>query len=644
MLLVPRDVSPAPDENCLCLRALGLPPCRKRFETLTVKLLRALEKDLRNECILYLRLVYDAGIENQFMDAGRRHHRRSISDRVPYDSAERNSHSGVILELREVRGGGVGYIALYQPDVRRPEGLCTLSSRTLDAGSIDWRVVQQWLQICNEDHTCTTSQSGSKWLTGFKVIDVRTRKIVPAPVGCQYVALSYVWGKAAESELTDSFSLPELAALTIEDAMTCTRALDIDYLWVDRYCIDQNAADTKHAMIQNMDKIYADATLTIIDAAGSCASSGLAGVSETERDIPEWIILYGQGLSVVPDVTGAVRTSEWNSRGWTYQEGLLSNRRLIFTRSQVYFQCLQMHCCEALAAEFPVLRFKHEGLASSLSFFTFGQDGHAQEARAFSRRLSEYLPRTLSYESDTVKAFSGILRRYWYTDPPTYNFWGLRIERSRFIFALLWRPGCKDTDKQLSRRPSFPSWTWAGWWNITSFDHLVRPEPRDCFGVSEHVRDLEGKRYGIEEYVTSMTEAWDIYRFKPIIYLNGWTTDVWLRPQSHGADIHTTVVDIMGTLHRHQLTSAFILRPYLSAGQTALNSPWTLFFWIVNQDTMNGIVLKHVGGQRHERAGVIRGTFVNWLKDSHPCIMRVGLPSWPSTIWLDCRRQSIKLV
>lgn len=579
-----------------------------------------------------------------------KHNRRAITDDVPDDVDEQNSPCGMILELREVRGGGVGYIALHQPDESHPEGLRTLSSRILDAGCIDWSVVQRWLQICNENHPCASDQREPKWLTGFRVIDVRTRQIVPAPVGCQYIALSYVWGETALSELADANCLPELAAPTIEDAMTCAQALNIDYLWVDRHCIDQNAVHTKHAMIQNMDKIYADATLTIIDATGSCASSGLGGVSERERHVPAWIILYDQGLSVVPDVTRDIHTSHWNSRGWTYQEGLLSNRRLIFTPSQLYFQCLRMHCCETLAAEFPSsLSMQSRGLASSLSFFSFGENGHAKEARAFSRRLKEYLPRTLSYESDTVKAFSGILRRYWYTDPPTYHFWGLRIERSKFVFALLWRPGCNDKDAEILRRSSFPSWTWAGWWNITKFEHMIQPGFGDCFGFSEHVEDLDGKRYDIEEYIASMSEAWDIYRFKPVIYLTGWTANVWLRSHNDGSDTHTTVVDIMDYSYKSPLTTAFILQPYfskpsLSEGQTISSSTWTLFFWILNQSTMNGIILKHVDNRRYERAGVIRGTSVNWTEDSDQDILKVGPRSWYSSQWLICRRQSIELV
>jgi hypothetical protein len=35
-------------------------------------------------------------------------------------------------------------------------------------------------------------------------------------------------------------------------------------------------------------------------------------------------------------------SASWFERGWTYQEGVLSRRRLMFTENQVCFQCEEM--------------------------------------------------------------------------------------------------------------------------------------------------------------------------------------------------------------------------------------------------------------------------------------------------------------
>ena len=48
----------------------------------------------------------------------------------------------------------------------------------------------------------------------------------------------------------------------------------------------------------------------------------------------------------LPYIYNAVDYSEWNLRGWTWQERVLSLRLLYFTEAQVYFQCSLTIFCE----------------------------------------------------------------------------------------------------------------------------------------------------------------------------------------------------------------------------------------------------------------------------------------------------------
>jgi hypothetical protein len=59
--------------------------------------------------------------------------------------------------------------------------------------------------------------------------------------------------------------------------------LDIPFLWVDRYCIDQANSEEKHDLIRNMDRIYEGAEITIIAATGDDPHHGLPGVRGTPR-------------------------------------------------------------------------------------------------------------------------------------------------------------------------------------------------------------------------------------------------------------------------------------------------------------------------------------------------------------------------
>jgi Heterokaryon incompatibility protein (HET) len=65
--------------------------------------------------------------------------------------------------------------------------------------------------------------------------------------------------------------------------MHVTVSLGMEYLWVDRYCIDQSNKQNKHRQIQQMDLIYSAAQLTIIAAAGEDLNLGLPGINGTMR-------------------------------------------------------------------------------------------------------------------------------------------------------------------------------------------------------------------------------------------------------------------------------------------------------------------------------------------------------------------------
>jgi hypothetical protein len=116
----------------------------------------------------------------------------------------------------------------------------------------------------------------------------------------------------------------------------------------------------------------------------------------------------------------------------TYQEGFLARRRLVFTHSQRYFQCLQTHTCEGLSVSFRSeslhARFG-DSLYHSLQVFPpmFNQiqQREADSQFEFEEQIREYLRRTLRYESATRNPFKGVLCQAGYGVHKTYHFWRL---------------------------------------------------------------------------------------------------------------------------------------------------------------------------------------------------------------------------
>ncbi len=113
-----------------------------------------------------------------------------------------------------------------------------------------------------------------------------------------------------------SSALPVPCPLVIEHAKEITRKLGYRYLWIDRYCInDQDSASRQH-QIAHMDLIYAGAELTLINAAGEGTSDGLPGIGSCSRPRqPGLKIGEHTLLSSLPDPAEVVRTSKWATRG-----------------------------------------------------------------------------------------------------------------------------------------------------------------------------------------------------------------------------------------------------------------------------------------------------------------------------------------
>lgn len=66
-------------------------------------------------------------------------------------------------------------------------------------------------------------------IPGLQVIDSEARKVVKAPPQCQYLALSYVWGKVKHSD--DLNNSPPVIA----DTFTVCARLGLKYMWIDQY-------------------------------------------------------------------------------------------------------------------------------------------------------------------------------------------------------------------------------------------------------------------------------------------------------------------------------------------------------------------------------------------------------------------------
>ncbi|EIW52281.1 HET-domain-containing protein, partial [Trametes versicolor FP-101664 SS1] len=293
-----------------------------------------------------------------------------------------------------------------------------------------------------------------------------------------YLALSYVWGEEQPHQTTtsnvsaysagiDAFLLPQ----TIRDAISVTRTLGFQYLWVDSLCIVQDSDEDKLHELGRMHLIYRYAYFTIIAASAERVSDGFLQHRRANHDIT-LPFLYAPTSTlgevyVCPTYTRADNminnySHAWepiSARGWCLQEYLMSPRSLIYTSQTLQFRCQTttqniggaVH--EAgderrlpdklfLADAPPAARISKEWL---------------DVRKAWMSVVEDYTRRTVGVSADKLVACGAIATEFQRVLCTDYlaGLW-----RDTLLIDLLWH---KEEGADIPRPSAYraPSWSWA---------------------------------------------------------------------------------------------------------------------------------------------------------------------------------------
>lgn len=220
-------------------------------------------------------------------------------------------------------------------------------------------------------------------------------------------------------------------------------------------------------MISQMSQIYANAAITIIAATDGDTDMGLSGVSRP-RQPQRRVVIHDTALLELPYGPEDLESSKWTSIGWTYQEGYLASRRLIFTKTQVLFLCNGMYAEESLQRLSNTTFYTNNLIEFTNLIPTSEGVQRIFWVQELLSQLREYSRRELTHSSDSLNAFLGVLRYYArksaeLTSPVLQLPWGLiankHPKRNAFILHLLWY----HNHPAVARRTEFPSWSWTGW-------------------------------------------------------------------------------------------------------------------------------------------------------------------------------------
>jgi Heterokaryon incompatibility protein (HET) len=379
-----------------------------------------------------------------------------------------------------------------------------------------FKQAQKWLAECRNNHWECYSPQGS---LPKRVLDlgdpekelrislyITEREVLP------YAALSYSWGETdkttskridgydpltagpgdypyeilqrkplfrnAEGKMCFDRGTPqppdniplEAFPKTQRDAIQVARALGFQYLWIDSLCILQG--DT-HDWIQQgaaMTEIYGGATLIISATSAECSVDGILNEMKNDKvPIGTW-----PGSDADDEVMEVFADSQMNTldleekflstRGWVFQERLVSTATLHYTDEGMVWECVRgtqlSHGQNASCASWK------GAWRDLLKQATLSSSG-AAKLRMLGKTpneiwydwISAYSERLLFDVEDKFIAIAGVAKTFGRVFNLTYVA-GLWLEH--FVSGLLWRR--HNRTRTLVRFPNkyiAPSWSWA---------------------------------------------------------------------------------------------------------------------------------------------------------------------------------------
>jgi hypothetical protein len=359
---------------------------------------------------------------------------------------------------------------------------------TLDGRGININTLSNWLGLCSQLHgdRCRRNLFGqsSEHTRPSLLIDAIHMNLVHAKKDMQYAALSYVWGNTP-SDCTRTDNLPLylspgafdqpsiILPQVIRDAIELVRKLKLQFLWVDRFCIPQDDVPDKQSQIDNMALIYAHASFTVFAAQNENSLERLYGTRKLfePEDHPhtEYRKLYRypgyqlKNKEFLHLLSRSLMCTPWYSRGWTFQEHLFSQRKIIFHDNSVAWECQHASWYEGQELSGILKETVPIGLGPPSPIIRMINSPYPDMYR-YARFVCLYNRMELTLPEDIFDAFRsafGLIGRSYHGK----NLSGL--PEMFFNASLLWQPWHPLTrripDGRNGKLKELPSWSWMGW-------------------------------------------------------------------------------------------------------------------------------------------------------------------------------------
>ncbi|KAI4864971.1 HET-domain-containing protein [Hypoxylon rubiginosum] len=358
--------------------------------------------------------------------------------------------------------------------IRRPPDGDTLSERNV-------ALMKNWISTCKNQHTACQLDASANWLPTRLIqiskLDMFNVRLVETghlnshsecPV--QFMALSHMWGdvsispplrtlKSNYDSMQQEIYMEELSQNFVDAVLVC-RKLGVEYVWIDSLCIIQDSPEDWKREAVTMHLVYKYAQATIVAAAAKSSRDGF--LARNTRMTPAVKVAYTSKVGQLADTSMILyptseesqldfgyESSQWNTRGWTFQERYLSTRLIYFCKNMLHFECRACRHSEEGEAVIPT--------GPNNSLWPRTKLAPEKWFRVWTEMIIKYTTRKLTYGDDKLIAVQSIVNEMKENVLGPYidfaGVWQANIHRE-----LLWRPYGIPTypDKQRA-----PSWSWA---------------------------------------------------------------------------------------------------------------------------------------------------------------------------------------
>lgn len=334
----------------------------------------------------------------------------------------------------------------------------------------------------------------------------------------RYIALSHCWGSSQHCVLK-SETLPEYKRSiswnklpkTFQNSIMFSTELNVYHIWIDALCIIQDDPTDWEIESAKMADIYQNSYLTLAatassnDMGGFYAEANVTAVAEYELTAPQSLI-HSQYIMV------RKKLQHWTwppsklsknlfpllSRGWAFQERILSPRVLHFCMDELLWECKEESVCECGSLpELPetkkqvyVPRIESVSQSKERYFrrktwrraferikvtvlhrardFTKGQEapridrmGKAPDrldaVENWHRIVEQYSSMKLTTQTDRLPALSGLAVR----SSPVLGIYLAGLWNNSLVSDLMWRVNRLDVGIERATEYIGPSWSWA---------------------------------------------------------------------------------------------------------------------------------------------------------------------------------------